>query len=473
MKILFIEPPKDIWFVMGEYLPPPFGIIQLAAYLEKKSEDVEIGVLDCNAEQFGWRKLEERIKSFKPDIVASSSLATCNAYSAARTLQIAKKISKDILTITGGQHFTALSQVSLESFPEIDVIVHGEGEETITDLVEYRQKDASFAEIEGISYRSNGRIVHTPPRRLINDLNDLPYPGYHFVKHLITKYHFAAMTGPNIPYALIEASRGCPNKCTFCSQWCYWQGFWRKKTAERVADEMHYCLEKFGSRFLWLTDDNFGFGKWAYALANEIIDLGIGEEIMWFTQARCDDVVRNKELLPRLRKAGLQWILLGVERSDQSTLNSFRKNTTTEEARAAVNLLKQNDIFTQAMFIIGDRKDTTESIADLREFANTLDSDFAIFAILTPFPGTDLYDVAKSNGWIEDKNWADYDMIHAVMPTETLSTKEIQKELYMCYRSFYGSWSRRFRGLFSRNALKRRIYRYMMGRGIVRSLGRL
>ncbi|MEE8570515.1 MAG: hypothetical protein V3S97_05935 [Candidatus Bathyarchaeia archaeon] len=147
-----------------------------------------------------------------------------------------------------------------------------------------------------------------------------------------------------------------------------------------------------------------------------------------------------------------------MENSKESTLNTFRKNLTAEDAKEAVKLLQANDIFAQAMFIIGTREDTADSIAKLRVFANELDPDFAIFAILTPFPGTELYDEAKRNGWIEDWNWANYDMVHTIMATETLSRKDVQEELYKCFKSFYGSWKRRFRGLFSRNELKRRIY---------------
>jgi len=111
-----------------------------------------------------------------------------------------------------------------------------------------------------------------------------------------------------------------------------------------------------------------------------------------------------------------------------------------------------------------------ESIAESRKFINELDSDFVIFAILTPFPGTELFEEAKKNRWIEDSNWTNYDMVHAIMPTETLSRKELQEELYRCYKSFYGSWNRRLKGLFSRNELKRRVYWQMLGRGIIKQL---
>jgi len=208
-------------------------------------------------------------------------------------------------------------------------------------------------------------------------------------------------------------------------------------------------------------------------LGEEIVQRGISDDIMWFMQVRCDNVSKHRDVLPKMRKAGLRWVLLGVESHSSSTLQKFNKKTKPEDAKVAMKLLHENDIFAQAMLIIGERKDTAESIANLREFVNELDPDLAIFAILTPFPGTEIFEEAKRNGWIEDFNWAHYDMVHAVMPTETLSREEVQRELYKCYRSFFGSWRRRFQGIFSANELKRRTYRYMATQGIIKQLKNL
>ncbi len=473
MKVLFVEPPKDIWFVMGEYVPPPFGIIQLATYLEREMENVDIKVLDCNAQQIDWKGLEKRIQSFNPDVVASSALATCNTYLVVRTLEIAKEVNPDILTVTGGQHFTATAQESLEAYPEIDVIVKGEGEQTLVELVKYAEENLSFSKLKGISFRHKGKILHNSPRPLIEDLNELPYPGYHFVKNILHKYHFTAMAGRKARYALIEGARGCLHRCTFCTQWRHWQGTWRMKSTARIADEIEFCYQNYGSKFIWLTDDNFGSGKRASSLADELLQRKMGGDLMLFLQLRCDDVIKNREALPRMREVGLHWVMMGVESPRDSTLESFRKGITAEQAKKAVKLLKENDIFSHAMFVIGERKDTAESIADLREFANELDPDFAIFTALTPFPGTEIFEEAERNRWIEDFNLSHYDMAHAIMPTETLSRKKVQEELYTCYRSFYGSWRRRLGGIFSSNKLKRTLFRHMMRKGVVRQFRNL
>jgi anaerobic magnesium-protoporphyrin IX monomethyl ester cyclase len=473
MKVLFVEPPKDLWFVMGDYLPPPYGIIQLASYLDQESKNVEIEVLDCNAKHFDWKDLERQIESYVPDIVASSSLATCNTYITVRTLEIAKKVNPNILTVTGGQHFTATTQESLEEYSDIDVIIRDEGEQTFTELVLKADKESTFSRIAGISFRHDGTIFHNPSRPLIEDLDTLPYPGYHFVKDSISKYHFAAMAGRDAPYALIEGARGCSHSCTFCTQWRHWHGRWRSKSSRRIADEMNFCNRNYGSKFVWLTDDNLGEGRRVNDLADELIRHRLPDDFMWFVQARCDDIIRNREVLPKLRKSGLRWVLLGVENSDPATLERLKKGTTPNDAKEAVKLLKKNDIFSHAMFIIGNRNDTPESISNLREFANELDPDFVIFAVLTPFPGNDIFDEAKRNGWIEDYNWSNYDMVHAVMPTETMTRMSVQEELYECYRSFYGSWSRRIKGSFSSNEMKRRLFWHMARKGIIRKLGKL
>ncbi|MBC7096373.1 MAG: radical SAM protein, partial [Methanobacteriales archaeon] len=273
-------------------------------------------------------------------------------------------------------------------------------------------------------------------------------------------------------YALIEASRGCDHQCTFCSQWKHWKGKWRTKSPKRIADEMEHLYSEYGSNFLWLTDDNLGSGERIESLCDELIKRDM-DDLMWFVQARSDDIIKNKDILPKMRKAGNYWIMAGLERHDTRTLKNFHKTIRTSDAKVSMDLLRENDIFAQATFIIGERQDSHESIEKLREFVNYTDPDLAIFMILTPFPGTKLYDIARANGWIEDTNWANYDMIHAIMPTENLSREEVQEELYKCYRSFYGNVKRRLKGLFSPNPLKGRVYRYMAGRGLLQALGGL
>ena len=467
MKVLFVEPPKDFWFVMGEYTPPPLGILQLAAFLESRIPYFDIVVLDCQAEQIGWDDLKRHIENIEPDVVVSSALATCNTYTIIRTLDIVKKIDPQIKTVVGGQHFTALANESLESYSEIDFIIRGEGELTLVDLLHDIEQGRPFVKVDGISFRHGDKIVHNRPRALIDNLDDLPFPGYNFIENNMDKYHFKMMAHSNAGYAMVEASRGCSHKCTFCSQWPYWRGRWRTKSPKRIADEMEYIYNEYDISFLWLTDDNLGLGKRISDLCNELIKKGVSDSITWFIQARSDDIVQHKKILPKMRRAGNYWVMAGLERHDDKTITNYHKGIKPNDSKLSMDLLKENGIFAQATLIMGDRSDSHNSIQQLRDFVNYVDPDLAIFMVLTPFPGTDLYKTAREKGWLEEDNWANYDMAHAVMPTEHLTVPEVQEELYLCYRDFYGSIKRRITGVFSKNVFKRKTYRYMASQGLL------
>ncbi len=467
---MFVEPPKDFWFVMGEYLPPPLGILNLAAYLREHDDSLQIEVVDCNAERISWSGLKDHIEAFHPDIVAPSSLSTCNAYRGLRTIGIAKTVDSSITTIVGGQHYTVLAKESLEAYPELDIVVRREGEQTLLEVVCALKGQTSLSDVKGITFRHKDKIIETDDRPLFDNLENLPFPAYDLVGQYMKEYHFTMMAGRDTPYALVEASRGCPHDCNFCTQCTFWGRTWRSKTPKRIADEFEFCYNEFGTRFFWLTDDNFGLGKRTDELCDEIINRGFAEDIMWFMQARCDDIVTHQSLLPKLRKAGLTWILAGVESHSPESLAAFNKRIDPSVSKDAMELLKLNDVFAQATLIIGERSDSRETMRGLRAYVNDLDPDIAIFMILTPYPGTRLYDEAVQNGWIEDTNWAHYDMIHAIMSTEHLSRMEVQEELYMCYRSFYGSMKRRITGVFSSNKIKRRTYRYMARQGVMGAL---
>jgi len=471
-KLLFVEPPKDYWFLMGEYLPPPTALLALAAYVERELPDVEIQVMDCQAEGKGWKDIEERIRSFSPAMVAASGF-TCNAYVCARAAETAKKVDNNITTVIGGQHFTVTAEESLKSFPEIDYIVCGEGEITLVELIRSLVAGKDVGSVAGLAFRHNGSVVRTPPRPLIENLDTLPYPAYHFVEDLLPQYHFTLMAGKNTRYMIMEGSRGCSHKCSFCSQWRHWNGTWRSKSPKRIADEMQQLHDRFGAGFIWYTDDNFDYRRRGKELWEELRTREFTKNISWFFQARTDDIANNPEFVAKMRSVGNTWILVGIENNSQETLKGFRKGTRPSDAATAIKVLNDNDILSQGMYIIGSRKDTPASIEGLLDFSLEIDSQISVYGILTPMPGTEVYDEAKRNGWIEDTNWADYDMIHAIMPTETMTTQQVQEELYRCYKRFYGSISRGLAGVFSRNKIKRQAYRHMAKKSVLRNLRRM
>jgi len=469
LRVLFVEPPKQFWFIMGEYLSPPLGILTLASYLESHNDNIDIEVVDCQADELGWEGLEKRIASFQPDVVAPSGLGTSSAFPVLRTVELAKKVDPAISTVVGGQHFTALANESLEAHSNIDIVVRGEGEQTLAELMNALEEKRPPANVRGLSFRHEGRIIHNSDRPLISDLDSLPFPGYHYVKEHMKEYHFALMA--DTPYAIIEGSRGCHHDCSYCSQWRFWKNHHRAKSPRRIADELEYLHTEYESEFIWLADDNFAVGERASDLCDEIIERGLADDVTWFFQARPDDIVHSRDLLPKMRRAGNVWMLVGLDGPNSRTLETFRrKGISRSNSKEAVDLLRRNGIFSQGMFIIGERSDSHESIGALRDYADWLDPDIATFMTLTPFPGTEIYETAKGNGWIEDTNWSNYDMIHAIMPTEHLTREEVQEELYECYRFFFGKWKRRYQGFFSDNPITRRTYQFLARQAILTGL---
>jgi anaerobic magnesium-protoporphyrin IX monomethyl ester cyclase len=355
----------------------------------------------------------------------------------------------------------------------VDYVVRGEGEVTFTELL-YAIKQGRTAIIPGISMKIGEKIHHQPDRPLITDLDTLPFPAYHKVAEHISGYYFSLMADQEKPFAIIEGSRGCQHNCSYCSQWRFWSRCHRHKSPKRIVDEFEILHNEYGSRFFWFSDDNLGMGAKTREICKSLIERGLGDKIEWFCQIRVDEIVENQETIPLMREAGNVWALVGFDSPSQETLSSFRRKCIDEtRSLEAVELLRSNEIFIQGTFIIGERRDSHESIEALRQYADRLDPDIASFFVLTPFPGTEIYEEARRKGWIMDDNWAHYDMVHAVMPTEHLTREEVQDELYQCYESFFGSWDRRFRGIGSRNPITRRTYAYLAKQTLLMQLKNL
>jgi anaerobic magnesium-protoporphyrin IX monomethyl ester cyclase len=457
---------------MGEYCPPPTTLLILAAYVERELPDIEIEVLDCQAEQMNWNGLTKYIESSNPSIVLTSGF-TCNTYTCVRTSEIAKQVNEDITTVVGGIHFSSVPEESLVNFPEIDYIIRGEGEQTLVDLIKTLNNGKKIDKVKGISFRHKEKIIHTPSRPFIKNLDSLPYPAYHLIEDYIKHYHFSMMAGRNTRYMVLEGARGCEYKCSFCTQWNHWGGMWRTKSIKRIADEIEYLNETFGGVFLWFTDDHTKLNVRGKKLYDELKHRKCKDDVMLFFQARTDDVARYPDVIKKLREVGTYWIMCGVESHSKEALEEFKKDTKTPDAYKAMKVLNENDVFSHAMFVIGSRRDTYESIEQLRQFSMDIEPDFAIYTALTPFPGTIYFENAKKMGWIEDFNYSNYDMAHAIMSTETLTRNEVQQELWKCYRHFYGSYRKNFANIFSSNKLKRTLYRHMAGQHVLTKLRRL
>ena len=451
MKVLLIEPRKVIWEMMRPCVPVPLGLAQLAAVLEEQKIDVKI--IDCTALNMGRQALAEAIRQEQPDIVGTTAL-TPFLHKAVEVAEVAKDVDRRIITVLGGPHATYLPEETLRENAPIDIVACGEGERIITDLVRCIERRGQLSQVKGIGFRSNGSVMLTEPQLLV-DVNELPLPAYHLLP--MQKYHFALMGR----FATVIASRGCPHHCTFCSEWRFWGGRWRQRDPRKIGDELELLVRRYKVESIWFGDDCFN-------VSAEMIR-GICDEIKarnlsfgWFYQGRADLLVQHRDLLPLMRETGNRMVQIGIEAATDRELEEMKKNQSLDRVAEAVKLLRGHDIVAQGLMIVGTRNDSADSIIQKVRYMQRLDVDFPIFTMFTPFPGTDVYNEAKANNWLETEDYSLYDMSNAIMPTKHLTRKQLMASYRWCYATYYTNIWKLIKGLLSRNDWKRKIWRHML-----------
>ncbi|MET1159805.1 MAG: radical SAM protein [Thermoprotei archaeon] len=433
MKILLTLPPGihdlEIYRVVGAKVPP-LGLAYIAAALEKAGYKVR--VLDTASLEMGLDEWIREIKSWKPDIIGFSLLTptTPRGYLAAKIVK--EEVDPNIPIIAGGPHPSFMYSEALAN--GIDVVVIGEGEYTMLELANVIEKHGldpdKLANVKGIAFRDrDDRVRVTPPRPYIRDLDKLPWPA----RHLLPMDKYTLLNKP-VRVAHVLATRGCPYGCMFCVSSYFWGRMVRTRSPSDVASEIEYLIDKYKVKYVFFTDDELTINKrFVYALLREFDERGI--DIEFSCGSRVDHV--DRELLRELAKHGCTAIYFGVESADQNTLNRIGKRITIEQVVRAFNLAKNEGISTIGSFILGFPWEHIDDMKKTIEFAIKLDPNYAQFSVLTPYPGTPLFNYAKSYGLIEDWSWEHYTGIHPVMRGFYFTRKQLGRLLKYAYRKFY------------------------------------
>lgn len=464
MRVLLLEPPKVPWPMMGDVVAPPLGLAQLAACLERGGVAVEI--LDANALEIGWDGLGAAVSRAEPDVVGMT-VYTPYAPEVARAVRAVRKAVPAATIVLGGPHATFTARETLETMPGVDVIVRGEGDEAIVELIEALDGDGDLNRVQGITYRhdgrdggagdGNGNIIDTPIGGPV-DVTGLPMPAFHLLP--MERYSFPALGGP---FATIITSRGCPFKCTFCSEWAFWRGGWRPYEPEMIVDQLDVLVNRYGRTHIWIGDDCFNVsGDHIEAICEGILRRSI--PVQWYYQGRADMLVRHKELLPLMRRAGNRLVQLGIEASSDEQRAELDKHLDTETVEEAVRLLRENDVVCQGMIIVGVPSDSPRTFSHKVRFAKRIGIDQPIFTFYTLFPGAQAFDDAVAEGLIElPVDYARHDMGHALMPTRHMTQDQVWYYTGWAFARFYLDPYCMARGLLTRNEWRRRVYARMLG----------
>ena len=408
MKVALVAPP----YPLEEAPSPPLGICYIASSLEAMG--AEVILIDYIVSRYSREKLTKELESFRPDIVGVTSV-TMNFPQAVDIVKTTKAYDPSIITMMGGPHVSFDAMSTLIKYPEIDIIVMGEGERTVMELMQCIREKDSWNKVDGIAFKKDGQVVITRPRELIRDLDSLPMPD----RDILPVSRYLALGFP----VSITTSRGCPYQCIFCVGRRMVGNRIRVRTAPHVADEIEQILS-YGFPRINIADDLFTANrKWVTELCTEIKKRGL--KFSWSAFARVNTV--DRELLETMREAGCDTVSFGIESGNPEMLKRIKKGITLEHARKAVKACKEAGITAHASFIVGLPGETRETLRETSEFAESLDIAYG-YHFLAPFPGTTVRDeIDRFDLEILTDDWSRYDANSAIVRTSSLSPEEINE----------------------------------------------
>jgi anaerobic magnesium-protoporphyrin IX monomethyl ester cyclase len=426
LKITLVNPPQ-----FTRYPQPPLGLALIAAVLEKVGYPVTL--LDANAT--GLKPEDIPGEAVGADVIGLTAM-TPTITTAIRIASLIKKDTPGVKIIMGGAHATMLPEETLVSAPDIDVIVRGEGDETIVELARALEGNQPLESVAGITYRAGGQLKTTADRPCVSDIDALPFPAH----HLLPWEHYRPHPphGMFMPFAAMVTSRGCPYRCAYCSKPVFGSRF-HAQSPERVVAELDYLQKKCGAREIAFYDDSFTLDKKRiHAIADKIISAKI--KIAWTCETRVNLV--DKELLRHMKEAGCYAVAYGIESASPEIIRVLQKDTTAAQVEEAVRESREAGLQVIGYFMLGSPGETPETIRQTIEFAKKLKVDFAQFSVTTPFPGTALYDIYMQNRK-EPVSWDAFVYAGTDNPTtpvfesDRLTSNDLKAWLTRAYRSFY------------------------------------
>jgi magnesium-protoporphyrin IX monomethyl ester (oxidative) cyclase len=410
MKVLLINPPFTQYGSEVEIqADEPLGLMYLAAYLRQKGIQVEIldafqGKKSVPIENDFYKsglsneEIITKITEYEPDIVGISTMFTMHSKGVHDLAAVVKRISQNILVVCGGSHASALPDLVLRD-ENVDIVVIGEGEETLLELVDCQTDNKQISDVPGTAVRENGKVKINPVRPHIENIDELPFPARDMVDmniYLGDRYRNDFSMSP--PRANIITSRGCPYKCPYCAIHSIWRHTWRGTSATKIADEIELLIDNYQVNEIAFQDDNLTLNKKRINdLCDEILKRKL--RIKWCTPNGVAIWTLDKELIAKMKTSGCYKLTFGIETASLNTQKFINKSH--------VDLIKAKDIikhcnkvgmWTHSAFIIGFPYETYEDIKATMDYAIDSDLDFAAFFIATPFPGTELYDIYLREG---------------------------------------------------------------------------
>lgn len=430
MRIVFIHPNYRSGGaeIAGNW--PPAWVAYLAGHLRKAGFD-DIHFIDAMTHNLPDEEVVSRLVALQPDVVGTTAI-TPSIYMAENLLELAREHVPQAMRVMGGIHATFMYKQVLSEAPWVDVIVRGEGEEIFLELMEAVRRGEYLQtrdQIRGLAYRDGYEIVATGAAPTIKDLDALD-PDWSLLEW--DKYKYIPL---NTRVAIPNMARGCPFTCSFCSQWKFWRDY-RVRDPIKVVDEIERLVNEQEVGFFILADEEPTINRKKFIeFCEELIARGLPDKVKWGINTRVTDILRDEELLPLYRRAGLVHVSLGTEAAAQMKLEQFNKETKVEDNRRAIRLLREADIFIEAQFIVGMDNETAETLEETYRMAWDWQPDLANWAMYTPWPFTPLFQELGDK--VEVFDFSKYNFVTPIMKPAAMDRAELLDRVMNNYRRFY------------------------------------
>ena len=421
--VTLVNPP----YPMGAHQHPPFiplGIGYLAAVLEKAGYPVD--VIDCQALKLTPEQFRAELSKRNPDVVGMTS-TTLTYKSAAEMAKIAKEVNPKCTTMIGGSHVSFWDENALKEYPQFDIIVRKEGENTIVELMQRIEAGKPHYDVVGTTCRKGSEIVKNPDRPYIQDLDSLPFPAHHLfpLEHL-NKYGVVVFP--------VYTSRGCTFWCNFCSAVRMFGRGYRMRSPKSVVDELEFLVKTFHAQQFSFLDDAFSVSQERVKeICLEIQRRNL--KIKWDCETRVDMVTR--ELLQLMKDSGCIAVWLGVEAGSQMVLDAMGKGYKLETIKKTFKTAEEVGLMTVASVVLGFPEETPETLRETTKFIEELNPDDVGYYMATPYPGTPMRELVIKNGWLRITDFNRYDTATPIFETPLISSKQLKEMREKALQSFY------------------------------------
>ncbi len=406
---------------------PPLSILYLAAVLEEMN--VEVSVLDQPALGFTVEEVVQWVEREAPDILGFSTLTSSGQTAALISTKVKEK-NPEVTIIFGNHHATFNAERILRKYPSVDIVVRGEGEKTIVELVNCIENEGNLKKVRGINFRNERKIVETSDQPLIKDLDSLPFPHR---KLIDVEYHCTIANANIAPkkFTSVVTSRGCVYNCRFCSCTEIAKKRWRPRSAAKTVEELKFLAHE-GYKQIIFVDDTFTMNP---KRVSEICR-GIRKEkldLEWICEGRVDNC--SYDMMREMVLSGCRVVYFGIENANQRILNYYNKRITPKQSENAVKTAKKAGVDVVAgSFILGAPDETREEMWNTVKFAQRLSIDIPQFNILGAHPGNDIWNEFVAKGFLDPEKWWEKGVaVCEVYPYARVSRDEIIRIMHSAF----------------------------------------